>query len=513
MKKITKLMLFTAALVACVNVASAQATIDFETVGNTWTWSTFEFNPQWSIVANPNPSGINTSATVGKLVVATTDQRWAGVECAYGQFGPFEITASNHIIKIMVYKDVISPVGVKLAAVDGWSKGEKKVTNTKINEWEELTFDFLDFIDPGQPSPYHQIIFFPDYPDATRSAVSVSYIDNISFPGALPETITLSKSALTIASQAGSTNTFDIVTDLNWSLTSNQTWLTASSESGSGNATITLTATVNTSAASRTATVTVTASDESTKTITVTQSGAAIAAAPTPTLPAANVKSVFSDAYTPVTATYQNWHGTVMTEVATANPADIVKHISSTCCFGYEFADKNMSSMTKLHVDIFPITLTSMTFGIVSGGDRNKSFTLTPNQWNSIDITLADLSGADLANVAQVGFWNLNGTFYMDNLLFYSGTYTVSTGIRNGANENGITSFPSVVTDMFTVSADATIERLDILSLVGQLIHTESINDNTKTIDLSNLNPGNYLVRIQLANGQFVTRKIVKRNF
>ena len=49
------------------------APVDFEPGGNgaSWTWTVFEndSNPALEIVANPNPSGINTSATVAKFTV------------------------------------------------------------------------------------------------------------------------------------------------------------------------------------------------------------------------------------------------------------------------------------------------------------------------------------------------------------------------------------------------------------------------------------------------------------
>jgi hypothetical protein len=38
----------------------------------------------------------------------------------------------------MVYKTVISDVGIKFVKPDGWSLGEIKVANTVTNEWEEL---------------------------------------------------------------------------------------------------------------------------------------------------------------------------------------------------------------------------------------------------------------------------------------------------------------------------------------------------------------------------------------
>jgi hypothetical protein len=198
MKKITKLFFLTAAIVASISMSYAQqATINFETVGNTWSWTTFEGAPIWSVTANPSATGINTSSNVGKMVVTATDARWVGVECSHGNFGPFSLNATNSTIKIMVYKSVISPVGIKLATADGWSQGEIKVSNTKINEWEELSFDFSGFIiQPDGTTPVlDQIVIFPDFPNSDRTAGSVTCFDNISFH---PQIITPPTSLATI---------------------------------------------------------------------------------------------------------------------------------------------------------------------------------------------------------------------------------------------------------------------------------------------------------------------------
>jgi photosystem II stability/assembly factor-like uncharacterized protein len=78
---------------------------------------------------------------------------------------------------------------------------------------------------------------------------------------------------LTIAAPANSTQEFNIESNTDWTASSNQTWLTASSSSGIGNSTITLTAAANPNAASRTATITVTGTGITNQTITVTQQG------------------------------------------------------------------------------------------------------------------------------------------------------------------------------------------------------------------------------------------------
>lgn len=156
------------------------APIDFESggYGNTWTWTVFENddNPALEVVANPSSVAPNTSDSVAKFIARVGGNPWAGCETLHGSdIGTYTLTASTSTIKIMVYKPVISDVGIKLVASDGGSLGEIKVANTKTNEWEELTFDFSSRIG----IQYDQIVIFPDF--QTRSSENVCYFDNITF--------------------------------------------------------------------------------------------------------------------------------------------------------------------------------------------------------------------------------------------------------------------------------------------------------------------------------------------
>lgn len=165
---------------------SQNAPINFESggYGASWTWTTFENPstpaPPMVILANPFPSGINTSSKVAKLTPLVGSPSYAGVESIHGaSIGNFSLSASNCTVKIMVYKSVISDVGIKFATSAGASFGEVKVANTVINQWELLTFDFSSQIQASNPFVYDQIIVFPDF--QARTTDNVCYFDNITF--------------------------------------------------------------------------------------------------------------------------------------------------------------------------------------------------------------------------------------------------------------------------------------------------------------------------------------------
>lgn len=175
MKKLITLTLFASFAI----FASAQnVPIDYEPGGNGagWTWTVFENddNPPLEIIANPDPTGLNTSSTVAKYTTRATGNPWAGCETMHGAgIGTWTIDSTNAIINILVWKSVISDVGIKLVRSDNWSLGEIKIPNTTTNQWEQISFDFSSHMG----NTYDQIVVFPDF--LARSSDNVIYFDNI----------------------------------------------------------------------------------------------------------------------------------------------------------------------------------------------------------------------------------------------------------------------------------------------------------------------------------------------
>ena len=164
--------------------------INFETggFGSNWTWTVFEnnTNPPLEIIANPDPTGINISATVAKFTALQTGQPFAGVESMHGSdIGTFSLSSNNVIVRIKVWKSVISDVGIKFATPEGASTGELKVPNTLINTWEELIFDFTSIIGEPSSNGIDQIIVFPDFD--SRTSDNVIYFDEITFSNTILE--------------------------------------------------------------------------------------------------------------------------------------------------------------------------------------------------------------------------------------------------------------------------------------------------------------------------------------
>jgi hypothetical protein len=240
--------------------------------------------------------------------------------------------------------------------------------------------------------------------------------------------------------------------------------------------------------------------------------------APTPTRPAAKVKSIFSDAYTPaVTVTeWSNWWMMTFSDYVFPGGNNAKKAISTNPggCGSPTFVATPLDAtgMTYVHVDVYPTsTFTiSIQFITITPTDANwvSLGTLTPNQWNSIDVPISSFTNLVKTDIKQVGFQTTAsiGTFYMDNLYFYNDAPS-NVAIVGTAS---VKCYPSQVINSMNVTAASEISNVIVRNLLGQTVKSVTVNSVEKSIDLSAVSSGNYFVTIKLANGQSATQKIVK---
>jgi len=411
-----------------------------------------------------------------------------------------------------------------LLSASGFTKGS----------WNSIDIP-LTYFTGWAPSPVNLSSIFQFIVKSDQAAGITSipnntiYLDNFYYWTDVTVTLSVYTCSVSIAQPANSTGNFAVTATQNWTVASNQSWLTVSPTSGtSAGATVTCTAAANTTSGERTATVTVTGTDATTKTVTITQAGLPIPASPTPTVAAANVKSIYSDAYTASVTNFdylgQQWWNSTWSAVTLANSGNALKLVATTAGGGgggIQFGALTITDMTNLHFDIYPgsdAAVATMKYCVSPTGTwiilptPSNFSSLTANAWNSFDIPVSSLASGASTLPVQVGFGTFSGpgTFFIDNVLFYNGTYTTSNGINNVIAENGIKCYPTMAKNSLNVSADNEISDISIISLVGQSLKTMTVNSNSKTINLNDLVSGQYLVRIKLANGQIGTQKFVK---
>ena len=170
----------------------AQTILDFETTGTSTNFQYFGSTLEsqlTSVIANPNPSGLNTSAKVLEFKKPANAQTWAGAFSNPNPSTPVNVVSSTKI-SVAVHFDHIGNLTLKLEnSADGGSNWIQTVSNTKVNEWEVLTFNVsVPSIElPNQPAAghiYNTITLFTDF-GVSPSAEQVSYIDNINVEQAI----------------------------------------------------------------------------------------------------------------------------------------------------------------------------------------------------------------------------------------------------------------------------------------------------------------------------------------
>ncbi|MDD4969022.1 MAG: T9SS type A sorting domain-containing protein [Paludibacter sp.] len=240
----------------------------------------------------------------------------------------------------------------------------------------------------------------------------------------------------------------------------------------------------------------------------------ALTGAPIPTKDAAKVISIFSNTYTsaaPVANYNPYWQQVTIQSMVQLNGNDAIKYAN----FNYQgielMTTVNVSSMNKLHVDVYPIDETSMQITPISAGPKEILVTLSPlnlNTWNSFDLPLSLFTSVvDITAVFQFKFVGSGGkTSYIDNLYFFNDLVSGTSSLEN----TFIKCYPSQVTDKMNITAKSEISLVTVRNLLGQSIKTFVVNGNKNTINLSGISVGNYFITVKLANGQSTTQKIVK---
>jgi hypothetical protein len=159
--------------------------------------------------------------------------------------------------------------------------------------------------------------------------------------------------------------------------------------------------------------------------------------APVPTREAADVVSLFSDAYTnvPVDTWRTDWSSAVLEDIEIQGNA--TKKYSALDFVGVETVSNqvDLSEMTHMHIDFFSQEVTQLGIKLVDfgpngafgGGDdaEHQVNILAPNQneWVSLDIPLSQFAGlitkGNIAQMILVGQPTGVTTLYVDNIYFY----------------------------------------------------------------------------------------------
>lgn len=298
---------------------------------------------------------------------------------------------------------------------------------------------------------------------------------------------------------------------------------------------------------------------------------------PTPTVPAPtppnrpvnDVKSIYSNVYTPLTTfsyggdlnTYNtSWCPSVTTEfliggdVTTASNritglgSGLVAGTASTSppylgsdlnggCEGINFraGSFDATSFTHFHIDIWTPIQTMALRNIslklsnhnpvtnveINAIERNiTNATPLPNQlpstnpnpgtWLSFDIPLADFTiagGGSAArnNLAEFIISTNLGTVYYDNAYFHKNTVLSSDSFA----VSNVKLYPNPTSNVLNIESVGTIQNIAIFNVLGQEVVNKSTNESSIRLDVSGLNAGVYVVK-SIIDGKVSSTKFIK---
>jgi len=266
-----------------------------------------------------------------------------------------------------------------------------------------------------------------------------------------------------------------------------------------------------------------------------------LVAAPTPpNRPVADVKSIFSDSYAPVTAIgYTGDDNTYNTSwcPGTTSLIQVVGNntnkITGLGCEGIAFLAGrfNATGFTHFHMDIWTATPTqdkSFNFKFSNwngtGGETNalqysasNANVLTSGSqgtWISIDLPLSSFQCINtppgnacpsVSDFAQFVITSDLGTVFYDNLYLHKNT-TLGTADFNSLS---FKMFPNLAKDVLHLSSDTTIDSITLYNSLGQIVSKKISTSNETSIDVSTLSNGAYIVTAQIGN-ELVRKQFIK---
>ena len=160
-------------------------------------------------------------------------------------------------------------------------------------------------------------------------------------------------------------------------------------------------------------------------------------AAPVPAWPAAQVKSLYSDAYefAPASLNSYNegwWENPTLTEETVGEDHFLHYNLYRNGMIGVQFAATSVATMEKIHIDVYASAAGTITFRPITGGaEVRKTLNLEAEKWNSFDIDMADFGAQNWTNLFQYAIegYQAGGLvgehICVDNVYFYRTTALV----------------------------------------------------------------------------------------
>ncbi len=204
-------------------------------------------------------------------------------------------------------------------------------------------------------------------------------------------------------------------------------------------------------------------------------------AAPNPTELAADVISIYSDAYANVPGVNYNpnWGQSTIVTVNEQIAGNNTLHYQNLNYQGTEYPNQDVSAYEALHVDFWTDISTSLTFFLISpGAETGYTLPITPRTWVSVDIPLSSyVPPVVLSNVFQFKVVG-NGEVWFDNLYFWKNpTSQVSDATLSDLKVDGTT-----IAGFAPLTENYTYGLLEGTVIVPQITHAVTSNPNASYV-------------------------------
>ncbi|WP_338410352.1 T9SS type A sorting domain-containing protein [uncultured Flavobacterium sp.] len=470
MKKITYLLiLFT---VSFAFSQQQQYNLGFESgtpSGTLANWTTFENpSPSAEIITNPDPDGVNTSATtqVLKLIATQNSACYAGTINLHGTLGTWQLDAgvtSNLTLSMKVNKSIAGKVGIKFAnATNGtvFEISDNQGLVTTLNEWVNLTWNISGF-NAGDNVNIDQVVVFIDFTcgGANRTSDVQLLVDDITW---------------------GANKLTDPATCTDGVMNGSETGI----DCGGNCAPC--------------------AGQEP------------LVAAPTPPArDAADVVSIYSGAYTNVTL---DELPTIWSQLGNFSVMQIEGN-DTWKITGCEFIGivtnytngVNLTNMEKMHIDYWTPDTNPIGVKIVNTVDGGEAIaplgTTVTGSWQSIEVDMS--SFAALPNKTKITQLLIDPSapslLYIDNFYFYK----VATASSESFTDSKVNMYPNPTNNIVNITSIENIDSVSVVNVLGQTVMNKLVNSKDFTLDISELNSGQYFLNLN-SNGLKVVKKLIK---
>jgi hypothetical protein len=221
-----------------------------------------------------------------------------------------------------------------------------------------------------------------------------------------------------------------------------------------------------------------------------------------PTKDAADVISVYSDAYTDIATNYNPGWGQAGSVNTTFDPGD-GNNVMVYTDFNYqgtELTATDMAAMEYLHLDIWVESSDEAVYQVtpIGGGETLVNITTTPGSWSSVDIPLTSFTGVNFSAVNQMKFaGGIGNNIYLDNIYFWK--EPIATGADASLSDLAIEG--ETVTG-FGANTNYKVALTEGTTTVPQITSATTTDTNaTSVITQATAIPGDATVVVTAANG------------